>query len=257
LRIVRNRGRAIVPQLFSADLCRLIIADAEKCYVRIIGEPQPKKGSNSLHFDGLAASGFRQITLNVIAKFTETVAFKVYQRAFGPRVCFPLQHCIFRYQRPDYGTSWLPYHQDVSPDRPGCHFFNTWITLDPCGGDRPGLEILDAHVTRFRRDVYDAGVHFRVIDLTVDSAAATEKLNRLVDASSVQRPRSPSSIRGRDDLRLSRAAPDVVRADHDQAAHERRDQRLQSSRLRPRLGKFRPHRYRARWRSDPAVSHEP
>jgi hypothetical protein len=183
LRVIDRRGRAIVPDLLQPSLCAHIVADAERVYEHITGDRRPEKGPNTLHLSDVAAQPnphFRTFVVNVIAKFTETIGFRIYQRVFGPRVCFPLQLCVLRYQTPTHEAARLPWHQDIPPSRTRCGMLTTWITLHPTGGNAPGIEILDTRIRRFRQDVYDAG-HYHIADPTLDLATSRARLDRLIE----------------------------------------------------------------------------
>ena len=179
-------GSAIFRNVFTTQICDALIADAKKIYAVLIGDKEPKRGGNTAHFDSVAAQplrGFRDFGVNVIAKFTETAPYAAFEELFGPRVAFPLQQCIFRYQRPDHQQSFLSYHQDATHSKVECRVINCWISLTAAGLDAPGVEVLDVPVHDLHPDLYSFGNdYFEKQRLAPDKVKAQLALDSKVKA---------------------------------------------------------------------------
>jgi hypothetical protein len=151
---LERRGNAVFRGVFSAAACAEIRVSAERVYEDIIGSAHPKVGANTLHLCDVAERRpwMRGFVRSIIREFARSDAYQAFETLFGTSVCFPLLKCIFRYQRPDYVGSYLPYHQDGAKDT--IRIVNCWIALDDCGDEAPGVEVINAPLTESQEELF-------------------------------------------------------------------------------------------------------
>jgi hypothetical protein len=153
----RVRGNCVIRSVFSAEDAATIKAGAREVYRYILGSPEPKVGANTLHLSDVAKQQPRwmeDFVLWIIARFTKSKAFALYEELYGNYIAFPLLKCIVRFQAMDHVESLLPYHQDATPSLYQHHITNCWTALDPAGRTAPGVEVINAPLTEMCEELF-------------------------------------------------------------------------------------------------------